>query len=838
MDLGKRLLEAARKGQAEEVSMLMASGAPFTTDWLGTSPLHLAAQHGHTQTAEVLLRAGVSRDARTKVDRTPLHMAAQHGHTRVVELLISSGASTNNADMLNMTPLHWACEHNHVEIAKILLRAGARLDVKSKFGKTSMDIARAKGYDEVLAALSSGQDQDLMLPKGLKRQADRSNLSLNAVKKRQRTKKFAMTEGSWTGPEGPIENGNKPRRKATTPGTSPKSAVSGGRRVSAPPQFNNAGSPSLRSPTENSIASLVSAAAIVKAKSESEGEIQTSTVHSESKSTSSTTKPQDSSVLDTLATLATATLSHSAPSTSASPQQVTAVSGRPVGIAPLTLPPTTPTFTTPLTPSSLFSMPSPLAALSALSSLSSPAQTSPLPLSFPMPVIAPQQVASTGAQLVPLMQAGGAPFFSSAPGMSAPSSAANDGDHTSTSAASSATSSGTSSTSASVQTMVPQTILAPLQLPSGTSQAQLALSQMLTPIQGVQPSVVLELNTATTKDGVAQVKVDHQSAELLKNQVQSQEVTQTQLQQDGGESKQDDANSQSMQGAQELLITLQVPPGLQHVQPQLLTEPTFALQHVQLVHSGQETQPPTSTAHSQQTQVTIVQQNDGNAQTPQEQASGTSQTPVVQLQLPQDQLNLAHLMQNAGHGTLPLPLTLTPQQMQLLASTQLQIPQQQRQQPQQQTATTGQPIQQQQQAQNLAHQLIAQSIPRGSVLPQNYVSQLGQTPVQATVDVQQQQQQQQQQPQQHQQFISSQVLLQVQEDLRKLLEQRQAEDDKARKELEGKLKALQRDSEKYRTELENAQKEAETYRGRLEVERKENTRLHQLYEASKQSPLE
>ena len=41
--------------------------------------------------------------------------------------------------------------------------------------------------------------------------------------------------------------------------------------------FFFSGSPSLRSPTENSIASLVSAAAIVKAKSESEGEIQTST---------------------------------------------------------------------------------------------------------------------------------------------------------------------------------------------------------------------------------------------------------------------------------------------------------------------------------------------------------------------------------------------------------------------------------------------------------------------------------------------------------------------------------------------------------------------------------
>ena len=33
--------------------------------------------------------------------------------------------------------------------------------------------------------------------------ADRNNLSLNSMKKRQRTKKFPMTEGSWTGPEGP-----------------------------------------------------------------------------------------------------------------------------------------------------------------------------------------------------------------------------------------------------------------------------------------------------------------------------------------------------------------------------------------------------------------------------------------------------------------------------------------------------------------------------------------------------------------------------------------------------------------------------------------------------------
>lgn len=48
------------------------------------------------------------------------------------------------------------------------------------------------------------------------------------------------------------------------------------------------------------------------------------------------------------------------------------------------------------------------------------------------------------------------------------------------------------------------------------------------------------------------------------------------------------------------------------------------------------------------------------------------------------------------------------------------------------------------------------------------------------------------------------------------------------------MHALQRDSDKYRSELEHAQKEAEAYRNRLEVERKEKSKLHQLYEAAKQ----
>lgn len=130
---------------------------------------------------------------------------------------------------------------------------------------------------------------------------------------------------------------------------------------------------------------------------------------------------------------------------------------------------------------------------------------------------------------MPLVQTG-APFFSNAAGMSiqqAPSPVTTAGDvhvPTSTSTASTGVTiagadsgavkggifgtSGSHSLNTAAQTMLPQTIMAPFQLPSGSGQSQLqtqlALSQMLAPIQSVQPSVVLELNATTTKDGIGE----------------------------------------------------------------------------------------------------------------------------------------------------------------------------------------------------------------------------------------------------------------------------------------------------------------------------------------------
>ncbi|KAL0154187.1 hypothetical protein M9458_050513 [Cirrhinus mrigala] len=95
VDLGKKLLEAARAGQDDEVRILMANGAPFTTDWdrlwfmmwfycVSGSWARLRC----TCRLSSAITPPQSRDARTKVDRTPLHMAASEGHARIVELLL------------------------------------------------------------------------------------------------------------------------------------------------------------------------------------------------------------------------------------------------------------------------------------------------------------------------------------------------------------------------------------------------------------------------------------------------------------------------------------------------------------------------------------------------------------------------------------------------------------------------------------------------------------------------------------------------------------------------------------------------------------------------------
>lgn len=112
-------------------------------------------------TAEVLLRAGISRDARTKVDRTPLHVAAQDGHVDIVELLLQHAADIDAKDMLKMTPLHWATEKGHASVVDTLLKSGANVNLEDKFDRTPLEIAIINGRPDVVQIIQMAQHTDV-----------------------------------------------------------------------------------------------------------------------------------------------------------------------------------------------------------------------------------------------------------------------------------------------------------------------------------------------------------------------------------------------------------------------------------------------------------------------------------------------------------------------------------------------------------------------------------------------------------------------------------------------------------------------------------------------------
>ncbi|XP_052899587.1 inversin-B [Anopheles moucheti] len=152
-DLGKALLQAARTGNTPKVLDLMGRGAPFTADWLGTTPLHLASRHNHIETCRALLRAGISKDSKTKVERTPLHMAAYHGNIEIVELLLSNKCEVDAKDLLKMTPLHWAVEKRHDKVVEMLLQHGADPNALSKFDKSPILLAKTTKQMELVRIL-------------------------------------------------------------------------------------------------------------------------------------------------------------------------------------------------------------------------------------------------------------------------------------------------------------------------------------------------------------------------------------------------------------------------------------------------------------------------------------------------------------------------------------------------------------------------------------------------------------------------------------------------------------------------------------------------------------
>ena len=155
--------------------------------WPGMTPLHYAADEGHTEVVELLIANGVEVNGKDEDGRIPLHFAANSGHKEVVELLIANGADVNARDDDGGTPLdytddetadllrkhdgktgdwfkagesiHMAVGVGHIEAVKQHLAAGTDVNAKNEWEGTPLHMAAYEGEKEIAELLiANGAD--------------------------------------------------------------------------------------------------------------------------------------------------------------------------------------------------------------------------------------------------------------------------------------------------------------------------------------------------------------------------------------------------------------------------------------------------------------------------------------------------------------------------------------------------------------------------------------------------------------------------------------------------------------------------------------------------------
>lgn len=150
--------DAAMRGDADGVRTLLKGGADVSAAQSdGMTALHWAALNGDLKTMDVLLVAGATRDALTRVGAyTPLHLASQRGHGVAVARLLEAGAKVGAVTSTGVQPLHLAAQAGDVGAVKALLDRGAEIDaVDTTHGRTALVFAASKDRREVLTLLAA-----------------------------------------------------------------------------------------------------------------------------------------------------------------------------------------------------------------------------------------------------------------------------------------------------------------------------------------------------------------------------------------------------------------------------------------------------------------------------------------------------------------------------------------------------------------------------------------------------------------------------------------------------------------------------------------------------------
>uniref|UniRef100_A0A3B4UVT6 Ankyrin repeat domain 27 n=1 Tax=Seriola dumerili TaxID=41447 RepID=A0A3B4UVT6_SERDU len=122
----------------------------------GFTPLHVAALHGHSGLAALLIRHGANVNSRTNQSATPLHLASQNSHVQVVRFLLECNAKLNKKDHYGNTPLIHACLCGNLETVNTLLQSNALVNIANLQGNTALHEAVRGGHQALVELLLRG----------------------------------------------------------------------------------------------------------------------------------------------------------------------------------------------------------------------------------------------------------------------------------------------------------------------------------------------------------------------------------------------------------------------------------------------------------------------------------------------------------------------------------------------------------------------------------------------------------------------------------------------------------------------------------------------------------
>ncbi|XP_063745753.1 ankyrin repeat and SAM domain-containing protein 1A-like isoform X9 [Eleginops maclovinus] len=131
------------------------------------TPLHCAAQYGHSRVVRMLLEELTDPTMRNNKFETPLDLAALYGRLEVVKLLLTAHPNLLSCNTKKHTPLHLASRNGHLSVVEVLLDAGMDINYETEKGSALHEAALFGKTDVVQRLLSAGIDVNITDQKGL-----------------------------------------------------------------------------------------------------------------------------------------------------------------------------------------------------------------------------------------------------------------------------------------------------------------------------------------------------------------------------------------------------------------------------------------------------------------------------------------------------------------------------------------------------------------------------------------------------------------------------------------------------------------------------------------------